>query len=113
MSEHSRRAYYRIRYPIDDRPTLELGEERWEVVDVAEFGCGFLTRPGDAFHKGELVRGRLRIGTRHDLTIEGIVVWRRSDHAALKFNRPIPFKVVLDEQRYLKSRYKLRDLMGE
>ena len=112
MSERSQRAYYRIRYPIDDRPALEVGGESWEVVDVAEFGCGFLTRRGDGFHKGELVRGVLRIGDRHELPIEGMVVWRTDDHAALKFHRPIPFKVVLDEQRYLKSRYKLRDLMG-
>ena len=112
MPEHIVRAYYRIRYPIGNRPTLVVGTQILEVFNVAEFGLGFLVPEHFRVEEGQRITGKLNLGGRAQADVDGDVVWIRADMeaAAVKFRTPIPFGVIMREQRYLRSVYKLRNL---
>ncbi len=101
------RAFYRIQYPPRERPSLVIDGRRLEVLDVSEFGVRFRNPKEEGVEKGQRLVGTLRLGRRRLLALDGDVIWMRGDLAAVKLRTPIPFGIILDEQRYLRSRYSL------
>lgn len=105
MTESRERAYYRIRYPRQVRPRLAMSESMVPVIEIAEYGLRFETGGHQRPEVGDEVSGTLHLGDRWTLDIAGEVVWTLTDSAAIKLFEPIPFKVILDEQLYLRSRF--------
>lgn len=99
------RAYYRVRYPISARPTLHVSGTTTPVLDVAEYGISFWVEALHALGVGDRLAGRLQIGDRHTLDVEGRVVWIADGLAAIRLHEPIPYKVILEEQLHLRTRY--------
>jgi len=111
MPERSGRCY-RIHYPKRERPTLRVGAEAWDVVDLSETGVRFRHPDGP---------GILEVGTE----VEGVMCFRRGEEVPIvgtvlridvrldggrdivvDFTEGgIPFGLILDEQRYLHSHY--------
>lgn len=101
----SERAYYRVRYPLAARPTFFVRDTITRVRDVAEYGISFGVEPLDGLEVGDHVTGRLKIADRHTLDIDGDVVWITDGLAAIRLREPIPYKVILDEQLHLRTRF--------
>jgi hypothetical protein len=101
----NQRAYFRILYPLEERPELVVGEHTTEVVEVAEGGISFLVRPLGVVEVEQRLAGTLRLGARWTRQVEGEVVWVKAGRAAIKLDDPIPFKVILGEQLRLRGRY--------
>ena len=102
------RSYYRIRYPRTAPPTFTVGEAATSVLDVAEYGISFrVDRLGDV-EIGQRLMGRLEIADRWALDLDGDVVWVRDGLAAIRLREPIPYKVILDEQLLLRTRFQGR-----
>lgn len=99
------RAYFRIRYPLTARPNFFVEGVRTKVLDVAEYGISFQADPLPGLEEGRRLAGRLQIDDRHTLHIEGDVVWITEGLAAIRLLEPIPYKVILDEQLHLRTRY--------
>jgi PilZ domain len=97
------RAYYRVWYPLRLRPTLLIGAERFNVVDVSERGLRFVAMSQGPM-LGTGVVARLFLPEVDPIEVEGIVVRRDARHAALSLVRGIPFHVILDQQRLLHQR---------
>lgn len=102
------RAYYRVEYPSQERPTLVSGETEMAVHDLSEHGVRFATHADLPIREGDALSGSIRFRGRgrDELHVEGTVVWVRGPVAALKLEVPIPFATILDEQRYLRTRYR-------
>ena len=112
MRENRERAFYRVEYPIQERPDLTLEghpDKPMSVFDVSEHGIRFAPRPDVELDVGDRVEGRLAFRGRATIDVAGEVVWAQNRSAALRLDRTIPFGTILDEQRYLRSRY--RNLM--
>lgn len=99
------RAYFRIRYPVSAQPTFFVKDAAAKVVDVAEYGISFRLKGVGPVEVGDRVTGRLRIADRHTLDLDGDVVWIADGLAAIRLREPIPYKVILDEQLHLRTRY--------
>lgn len=106
MRNPRERAYYRVEYPIQERPALVVGEVEMAVHDVSEHGVRFARHPDLRLSEGDAVSGLIRFRDRGELQVEGQVVWIRGPLAALELAVPVPFGTILDEQRHLRDRYR-------
>ncbi len=105
------RAFYRIHYPIAERPRFWSGTYAYEVLDCCEGGLRYRLNESDPRPAvGSSVRGLLRFHRGTELEIEGDVVRVQNGSVALNLtvNR-IPFSVILTEQKELLRRYPMID----
>ena len=104
MSE-SRRAHYRVTYPMAERPSFEMGRNRYEVVQCSERGLRYEVPDSRFPALGSEVGGviQFRRGTR--VEVVGEVTRAHSGEAVLFLRmRGIPFSEMLLEQQYLRSK---------
>jgi hypothetical protein len=106
MRHPRERAHYRVEYPIQERPAFVVGEIEMAVYDLSENGVRFAAHAGLPVQEGDGLSGSIQFRGRGELHVEGTVVWVRGPVAALKLEVPIPFGTILDEQRFLRTRYR-------
>ncbi len=106
IQQDRERAHYRIQYPVRDRPHFLVDGREYEVLNCSEMGVCYLA-PGEApVEPGDIVHGHLRFSSGDQVEIEGVVVRVQDDTIALHLSgMPIPFIVILNEQRYLRQKY--------
>jgi hypothetical protein len=110
MPEESRRAVYRVVYPIVERPTLEIGRFLYEVVDCSEQGLRYEIQNGRAPVVGTELGGVVQFRRGEETEIAGEVIRSRGGVVVLALDPPLPFAEILAEQRYLRSKgYTLKD----
>jgi hypothetical protein len=98
------RAFYRLVYPIAHRPTLRVGGDRFQVVDLSEQGIRYLHPGPSAPTPGSGVVGLLHLESGERLEIEGRVVRLEPPYVALELTRGVPFGLMLAQQRFLQQR---------
>ena len=105
MSEENKRNYYRLVYPIGDRPILKLGKRSFIVFNVSEQGIKFIK--GDEFHLkiDEIVSGVLVFGDRATFPIEARIYRIAQKQAVIVLSKNLPLKHIMEEQRYLIRKY--------
>jgi hypothetical protein len=100
------RAYFRIRFPMRERPRLVVDGRELEVVDCSENGLRYRAEPGAVPAWGSEIQGELRFRRGATVEIEGTVVRRQAGEVALRLAETrIPLKIIFDEQRYLRAHY--------
>ncbi|MGH7620506.1 MAG: PilZ domain-containing protein [Gemmatimonadaceae bacterium] len=111
MTISSRRALYRIVYPMDERPNFEIGRFVYEVIDCSERGIRYHVKDRRVPAVGTPLGGVLQFRRGGEIEITGEVIRTRAGTVALALDLPgIPFSDILGEQRYLRARgYTLRD----
>jgi hypothetical protein len=103
------RSYYRIVFPLAERPLLILEGRQYTVVDCSEHGLRFLRTPALPLEVGTVLHGVIRFQRGAEAAVEGEVVRLQDAHAAVHLNiTPIPMAMIFDEQRYLRSRYPMK-----
>jgi len=111
MPSPSRRALYRVIYPLNERPTLQVGRSLYEVMDCSERGLRYEVRDQQVPSLGRPVTGILLFRRGGSIELTGEVIRTHAGTVALELDSPgILFSDILAEQRYLRSRgYMLRD----
>lgn len=106
MASPSRRALYRITYPMTERPTFRLGRHAYEVVDCSERGLRYQVQHRRLPSLGMPLGGTIEFKREGAFVeIAGEVIRTRGDIVVLSLDAPgIPFSHILAEQRYLRSR---------
>jgi hypothetical protein len=107
----SRRALYRVVYPLTERPVLEIGRFTYEVIDCSERGLQYEVKNRRVPAIGTPLGGTLVFRRGESLELTGEVIRTRKGAVALALDTPgIPFAEILAEQRHLRARgYTLRD----
>src|SRR5262249_39098548 len=107
----SRRALYRIVYPLHERPAFEIGRFVYEVIDCSELGIRYEVKERRMPALGTPLGGTIQFRRGGLCEVTGEVIRTRAGTVALVLDAPgIPFSDILAEQRYLRSRgYSLRD----
>jgi hypothetical protein len=109
MSYPVERSYYRINYPLTERPMLVLEGRQYPVIDCSEHGLRFVRSLSVPLEVGDRVQGLLKFRRGAEADVEGDVVRVQADHAALHLKvAGIPLSIILDEQRYLRVHYPMR-----
>jgi hypothetical protein len=101
--EHSRRAVYRVVYPVTERPSFVLPDESFPVLDCSELGMRYESRT----HRPDLgttLSGVVRCRRGAEVSVSGEVIRVESGTVAVWFrSRGIPLSDVLAERAYLAS----------
>lgn len=103
--EHPRE-HYRIPYPFAARPLLVVGDQEFQVVDISEMGLRYDLGGQPRPRVGTEVRGTMHCKRGDEALIRGEVVRVQERHVAVKLDIPIPFRLILDEQRYLRDSHR-------
>lgn len=107
----SRRAHYRVTYPIAERPSFEIGRNTFEILQCSERGLRYEVPDRGFPALGAEVGGiiQFRRGTR--VEVVGEVTRAHSGEVVLFLRmRGIPYSEMLLEQQYLRSKgYTLLD----
>ena len=104
MPPESRRAWYRIVYPLTERPTLEIGRTLHDVIDCSERGVRYEINHQRVPQVGNPVAGVLHLSRGENVQIEGVVLRVARGVVAVGLNPPLAFAQVMAEQRYLRSK---------
>lgn len=103
------RSFYRIQYPLPERPVLLAEGQAFPVVDCSEHGLRYIRRVPNPLDVGDIVRGVLTFKRGTQTVVEGEVVRIQNDQIAVHLNiTPIPMGLIFSEQRYLRTRYAMR-----
>jgi hypothetical protein len=110
MTDSSRRALYRIVYPVAERPTFEMGRFLFQVIDCSERGMRYEIGNRQPPTVGAEMGGKLAFRRGEEVEIQGEVIRASEGIVVLALEPPLPFAEVLAEQRYLRSKgYTLKD----
>lgn len=102
--QHSRRAVYRVVYPVLDRPTISVGADSFSVIDCSELGLRYQV---PELHRPEV--GSTVVGTVHflrgvEIPVSGEVVRVQEGTVALWFRtEAIPYAEMVVERERVES----------
>lgn len=103
-----RRDSYRVHYPIEERPRLVLANGKtYPVQDLSERGLRYLAPQPFTGNLQDAVHGVLQLHDGRSVPIEGQVVRADERNVAVQLTKPIPFGILISEQRYLRKKYLL------
>jgi PilZ domain len=100
-----RREYYRVQYPVIDRPVLTVKTGQFEVIDVSEFGVRFKRNDLYVFEPGMQLVVWIRFSDDSEYQCSGEVLRCDQDSVSLRLHTPIPMKRICAESVYLKLNY--------
>jgi hypothetical protein len=110
MATPSRRALYRIVYPLTERPAVEVGDSLHDVVDCSERGIRYELNHQRIPAVGSHAVGILHFRRGESVRVEGVILRVLRGVVVLGLNPPLAFAHVMAEQRYLRSKgYLLRE----
>jgi hypothetical protein len=100
----SRRALYRIVYPLTERPTFEVGHTLYDVIDCSERGLRYELNYQRVPAVGSIAAGLLQFRRGASVRVQGQVIRAFRGVAVIALDPPLAFGEVLAEQRYLRSK---------
>jgi hypothetical protein len=104
MAVPSRRALYRIVYPLTERPTFEVGTTLYDVIDCSERGLRYELSYQRIPQVGSIVKGWLHFRRGESIRVHGKVLRAMRGVVALALDPALPFAEVMSEQRYLRRK---------
>lgn len=103
LSGRERRAYFRVVYPTELRPSIVIRNNEYKIIDICEIGIRFynpehIRLPGDIFQA---------VVTLHDddpVNIVGRIIRIADEEAAMMMTiRGIPYRKIIIEQAFLRQ----------
>lgn len=104
-SQRNRRRYFRLQYPLSDRPSLSVDGHAFEVAELSEGGLKLFLDGDFRFYAGKTIEGNI---TFHDETVAVVrgVVSRVTDVEVVVVNlEGISFNRMVIEQQQLIRKY--------
>jgi hypothetical protein len=109
MGYPSERQYYRLDFPLKERPELLVGSDSMPVVEVSERGLRFEPAPSHASAIGDRLQGVVRFRRAGEVDITGTISRAQGSSLVLILEgRGVPYAAILEEQRYLMRHYPAR-----
>ncbi|MGF1644322.1 MAG: PilZ domain-containing protein [Thiotrichales bacterium] len=108
LVELQRRAHYRLRYPedaSDDAPSVFINGQRFRLLELAEGGARIQSDGDDDLLLGKPIGGEIQYPGQGVDAFEATVLRIDRPLIVLRFQVPIGFKRMLDEQRRMISKY--------
>jgi len=103
-SGEQRRRFYRIKYPLIERPTITVDKKEYKVIDISEGGVKFFS-PVTSFKVSEYIKGLIKFHDGEVMPVEGHVLRLQNKRVIILLDRKIPLQRILKEQRYLIKKY--------
>ena len=102
--QHSRRAVYRVVYPVRERPTFSVETESFSVIDCSELGLRYQVPEVHRPAVGATVAGQVHFRRGVDFAVSGEVVRVQDGTVALWFRTAaIPYAEMVAERERVES----------
>ncbi|MEQ8171544.1 MAG: PilZ domain-containing protein [Candidatus Eremiobacterota bacterium] len=103
-SGEQRRRFYRIKYPLIERPKIILDNKSYQVIDISEGGIKFFS-PVTIFKINQYIKGTITFHDGEVLEVEGHVLRLQNKRIIILLDIKIPLQRILKEQRFLIKKY--------
>ncbi len=100
-----KRAYYRLYYPVLDRPVWRVNGRDYEVVEISEGGARLRYGEGLPERPETPVSGRIKFSDGAETEVAGVVLRKVEGGIVVVLSKGISFRRMLVEQVHLKERY--------
>ena len=98
-SSSNRRTYIRLSYAPDRRPTLFLGNDRFDIIDISESGIR-LHNPG-CIVLPETFQARVQLLSGATLDVRAAIQWWENGEVGVSLAELISADAIQKEQRHL------------
>ena len=110
MPDENARSFYRVEYPHPARPVLDFEGGTAFVLDCSESGFRYALE-GDMQppEPGTRISGRIKFNEGREVPVTGQVKRLYGKSVAVAFNpgAEVPFAIILKEQKFLRSHYRI------
>ncbi|MEZ6059414.1 MAG: hypothetical protein R3C19_03530 [Planctomycetaceae bacterium] len=105
----SERQFYRVTFPVVERPWFQIDGRRYEVIDVSEYGVKFLHSNSESFSPGRAVQGTILFHDGTSSAVSGNVLrtlnLRHVSECIVQLTTGVPLSQITAQQRYLKQKF--------
>ena len=103
-SESDQRKYYRLKYPVAERPVVRSENCEYEIAEISEGGARIVVAGQGPFEAGQPFSGTILFADGEEVDVRGIILRQESDEIAVRLSIGISFKRMVTEQAQLKQR---------
>lgn len=99
------REFFRLWYPQAERPTLEIGDQKFEVAEISEEGARIVLSGPFAHDHEEPFSGVVRFGNGESDSVEGVVLRVSDNEVVANLKRGVTLKRMMSEQIRIRQKY--------
>lgn len=97
-----RRAYFRVTFPVEHRPTVTIRGMQFFIIDICEIGIRFHNPDGIKL-PGDIFQATVVLHDEDPFNIVGRIIRQKDIEAAMMMTiRGIPYRKIIAEQAYLR-----------
>lgn len=108
IGANEEREEFRVRYPVTDRPRFDDDSVNSPIIDLSVTGFRMAVPVGRKVSAGQSIRGTLKLLCGGEHAVHGTVLRITRDQMVVSLLAPLPFGLILAEERYLVDRYPVR-----
>ena len=102
--DSDQRKYFRLRYPVTERPIIRSGDRDFEVAEISEGGVRIIVTGGMEFEPGGQFSGSILFADGEILDIRGLMLRSMDGEIVVRLSQGISFKRMVAEQALLKQK---------
>ena len=96
-----RRNYFRVKFPVTQRPCLMVNSAQFEVLELSETGARVNAGGSTSLAAAEPVNATIQFRDGTSAQVVGCLYRRESNEVILRFRDNLPYPVIAAEQRRL------------
>ncbi len=96
-----RRNYFRIQFPMTQRPRLVVGSAEFEIVELAETGARVIAHDAALFDGADPFDATIQFRDDVSAAVTACVHRRENNEVVLRFSASLPYSIVAAQQRRL------------
>ena len=100
-----KRVCYRLAHPYADIPKLMVWGDEYQAIDVSEEGVKFRCDEYSGVKLGQTISATITFQDGESFDLEGKIMRIQDNEIAIKLSKGIPYKRIVQEQRYLIRKY--------
>ena len=104
-SQGQRRGFYRLEYPVTERPTVRYKGRDYKVSEASEGGIKILLDRHCEIHARQLFAGVVRFKDGGIAPVVGVVLRSDEREMIVKFTKGISFNRMMAEQMRIRKKY--------
>lgn len=99
------RAFFRLRYPTIERPTVQIGEQELEVSEISEEGARIVLAGPCMIDQEQSFTGVIRFHDDEADSVDGVVLRSSENELVANLTRGVSMKRMMSEQIRLRQKY--------
>jgi hypothetical protein len=100
-----RRAYFRLRYPQGERPSIRIEGRDYQLAEISEGGGRIILSGTTAIQRGQEVAGAIRFHDGQRVEVEGVVLRISETEFVVQLSRGVTPTRMMAEQIWLRKKY--------